>query len=178
MSKEDLASSAEELEKDLEALRNGNPLRVRPELWYRVFSVAGEIFHLPISRVLGLADQWEDHEDYNEEQASQVIAAACQKADIFPGQYWEVVRRLAQSELEQVKKKLERRRRALERQRLLASLPDEDELQKIRRYEAHLSRQFYRALHELQRVQSARAGQRPPTPIAVGIDIDSSQPAS
>jgi hypothetical protein len=37
-------------------------------------------------------------------------------------------------------------------------LPDDETLQKIARYEAHLSRQLYHALHELEALQSRRLG--------------------
>lgn len=43
----------------------------------------------------------------------------------------------------------------LERERLL---PDESTLNKIMRYEAHLSRQMYQALHELEALQTRRMG--------------------
>ena len=42
---------------------------------------------------------------------------------------------------------------------------------KFRRYEAHIERGFYRALHELQRVQTARKGGRVVAPLAVDIDL-------
>ena len=37
-------------------------------------------------------------------------------------------------------------------------LPNEDQLQKIARYESHISREMYRALHELEALQTRRAG--------------------
>jgi hypothetical protein len=37
-------------------------------------------------------------------------------------------------------------------------LPAEDDLQKIARYESHLSRQMYQALHELEALQKRRVG--------------------
>jgi hypothetical protein len=37
-------------------------------------------------------------------------------------------------------------------------LPDEKTLQKIARYEAHLSRQLYRAKYELEALQTKRTG--------------------
>ena len=43
----------------------------------------------------------------------------------------------------------------LRRERLL---PDEETLNKVMRYEAHLSRQFYHALHELEALQTRRKG--------------------
>ena len=42
---------------------------------------------------------------------------------------------------------------------------------KFIRYEASIERGIYKALHELQRIQSARAGEKPPAPIAVDIDV-------
>jgi vacuolar-type H+-ATPase subunit H len=38
-------------------------------------------------------------------------------------------------------------------------LPAEEDLQKIARYEAHLSRQMYQALHELEALQKRRSGE-------------------
>ena len=43
----------------------------------------------------------------------------------------------------------------MSRQRLL---PDEKTLEKVTRYEAHLSRQLYKALHELEALQARRLG--------------------
>ncbi|MFA4880449.1 MAG: hypothetical protein WC650_02395 [Candidatus Doudnabacteria bacterium] len=42
---------------------------------------------------------------------------------------------------------------------------------KFFRYETLLERGIYKALHELQRIQSARAGEKPPAPLAVDIDV-------
>ncbi len=41
-------------------------------------------------------------------------------------------------------------------------LTDRADLEKISRYEAHLSRQMYQALHELEALQARRAGKRAP----------------
>jgi hypothetical protein len=41
-------------------------------------------------------------------------------------------------------------------------LPDEKTLEKVSRYEAHLSRQLYHALHELEALQTRRLGGRSP----------------
>ncbi len=41
-------------------------------------------------------------------------------------------------------------------------LPTEEELQRITRYEAHLSRQMYQALHELEALQKRRTGGESP----------------
>ena len=39
------------------------------------------------------------------------------------------------------------------------------------RYETMLERGIYKALHELQRLQAARAGEKPPAPIAIDVDV-------
>jgi len=39
------------------------------------------------------------------------------------------------------------------------------------RYEASIERGIYKALHELQRIQAARNGEKPPAPIAIDVDI-------
>ena len=50
---------------------------------------------------------------------------------------------------------MERDLKRMSRERLL---PDENILEKIARYEAHLSRGLYKALHELVALQSRRTG--------------------
>jgi len=39
------------------------------------------------------------------------------------------------------------------------------------RYEIMLERGIYKALHELQRIQAARMGEKPPAPIAIDVDV-------
>ncbi len=57
--------------------------------------------------------------------------------------------------------------------RMLAArlLPDEHTLNKIMRYEAHLNRQLYQALHELEALKARRQGQAAPL---ARIDIQAS----
>lgn len=70
----------------------------------------------------------------------------------------EKVHTVALRELE----KAEERARSVERQivekRRARILPNAEELQKIARYEAHLSREMFRSLHELEALQTRRAG--------------------
>lgn len=56
----------------------------------------------------------------------------------------------------------ERVQAELERVAALPAVPPEATLANIQRYEAHLSRQFYRALHELEALQARRRGQDTP----------------
>lgn len=43
---------------------------------------------------------------------------------------------------------------------------------KLIRYESSIERGIYRALHELQRLQAARMGEKPPLPVAVDVDVE------
>ncbi len=45
-------------------------------------------------------------------------------------------------------------------------------ISKLSRYEAAIERSFYKALHELQRVQAARQDGQPPASIAVDVTVD------
>lgn len=47
-----------------------------------------------------------------------------------------------------------------------------DEIEKLLRYETSIERSIYKALHELQRIQAARNGEKPALPIAVDIDVN------
>ncbi len=42
---------------------------------------------------------------------------------------------------------------------------------KLSRYETAIERQFYRALHELERLQRARRGGNVPAPVTVDVDV-------
>lgn len=54
---------------------------------------------------------------------------------------------------------------------LSLSLPQAEAADKLLRYETSIEKQFYRALHELMRIQSARRGEKPPAPLAIDVDI-------
>jgi len=56
------------------------------------------------------------------------------------------------------------------KKRIKAMIVNED-MEKLLRYETTIERSIYKALHELQRIQSARAGDKPPAPLAVDIDV-------
>ncbi|HUS82481.1 MAG TPA: hypothetical protein VM013_04395, partial [Dehalococcoidia bacterium] len=64
---------------------------------------------------------------------------------------------LARDEFDVKKVSRERERRALER-----LLPDEENLGKVIRYEAHLHRQLLQTMHELEALQARRQGRQTP----------------
>jgi hypothetical protein len=73
---------------------------------------------------------------------------------------------------------IRRRAKAAEdRARLHRLLPETPALEKLCRYEAHLSRQLSQALHELERLKAARAGDAVPPPAAVDVTVNGPLPA-
>ena len=53
------------------------------------------------------------------------------------------------------------------------TLPKKEVIDKIIRYETALEKQFYRALHELMRIQNARNGGNPAIPLAIDVNVSS-----
>jgi hypothetical protein len=43
--------------------------------------------------------------------------------------------------------------------------------QNLSRYETMYERQFYKAIHELERVQRSRRGENIPAPLAIEVDL-------
>ena len=72
----------------------------------------------------------------------------------------------AEQQAEQVRREID----GLRRERLL---PAADDLEKVTRYEAHLSRELYRALHELEAIQARRRGH---LPTVLRVDVNGTAP--
>lgn len=53
---------------------------------------------------------------------------------------------------------------------------NENALAKLSRYETSLERSFYKALHELQRLQAARHGRDVPLPMAMDVEVSHTGP--
>jgi hypothetical protein len=68
---------------------------------------------------------------------------------------------------------IRRRAKAAEdRARLHRLLPDTHMMEKLTRYEAHLSRQLSQALHELERLKATRDGAAVPPPAALDVTVN------
>jgi hypothetical protein len=52
----------------------------------------------------------------------------------------------------------------------------ENSLAKLSRHETSIDRSFYKALHELERMQAARQGKEVPLPLAVDVDVSGIEP--
>jgi hypothetical protein len=132
---------------------------VDPEELLKSVSVSG----LPDS------DSWEGYEGWTAGTVRTVIEAIAQATDEEPEELLEAATRDARFKSQRTKletEKVERDVRNMARERLL---PDDETLNKVARYEAHLSRLFHKALHELEALQVRRAGGAAPL---ARLDVD------
>jgi len=115
------------------------------------------------------SDSWEGYEGWTAGLVRAVIEKVAQATDEESEELLEAAIRSAQWKVERSKleaEKVERDLRNMTRERLL---PDEKTLEKVARYEAHLSRGLYKALHELEVLQVRRAGGAAPL---ARLDVD------
>ncbi|MGI8554388.1 MAG: hypothetical protein ACR2PL_26915 [Dehalococcoidia bacterium] len=167
---ESIAARVEAAARDLEALAEEEPLSGSGELWRRVLAVAATRFKTPVRSLLKLKMPWTALAACGQEQVEMVIDATCERAGISEEQFWSSVRTQAKTEYTEAAAILGLRRAELAWQRQIKVLPEQTSLDSVQRYEAHLSRQFYRALHELQRLQAARQGLTGVAPLAIDIE--------
>jgi hypothetical protein len=112
------------------------------------------------------SDSWEGYKGWTAGLVRAVIEKVAQATDEEPEELLEAAIRSAKRKAERSKleaEKVEQDLRNMARERLL---PDEKTLEKVARYEAHLSRGLYKALHELEGLQVSRTGG------AARLDVD------
>ena len=98
----------------------------------------------------------------------RLLAKALKKRRDIQDQNTEAVLKL-EATVKVLRRRLKSKEDRLTRERML---PDVNTLQKITRYEAHLSRQLLQALHELQRLQAVRGGRAVSLPAALDVVVD------
>lgn len=120
----------------------------------------------------GVPDGAEAREDFEGWTAGAVrvgIEAVAQATDEDPEELLEVATSEAKRAIigkEQAAEKVERDLAVMSRERLL---PSDKTLEKVARYEAHLSRLLYKAMHELEALQTRRIGGTAPL---ARLDVD------
>lgn len=73
--------------------------------------------------------------------------------------------------VKELEDQLQEAKEDLERWRKTHLLPDEGTLDKVARYETSLERSLFRTLHELERIQAARAGEHVPLPAVADVSV-------
>jgi hypothetical protein len=115
------------------------------------------------------SDSWEGYEGWTAGLVRAVIEKVARATDEEPEELLEAAVRSARWKADRTRleaEKVERRLQNMGRERLL---PDEKTLEKVARYEAHLSRGLYKALHELEALQLRRQGGAAPL---ARLDVD------
>jgi len=112
---------------------------------------------------------WEDYGEWTAEAVRAGIEAIASATDEDPEELLEVATAGASRNLIGAKAAVDRVEQDLEKMSRERLLPDEKTLEKVARYEAHLSRGLYKALHELEALQARRVGG--PAPLA-RLDVD------
>ena len=124
---------------------------------------------VPVSEILKSSTRVAVGETHPQKQIEGIIVAACQSRGISQQEFWAEVGNSLLRASDGANSELSSYLLEEDRETMLAGLPDDASQAKIQRYEAHLSRQFYRALHELQRLQAARNGSRNTAPLALDL---------
>lgn len=158
-----------ELRNDVNVLRKRDPSALRPELWPKALAAAEEEFGVAVGQMLGVGGSWREHARPDEADVKRVVLEACGKAGVPEAEFWRRLRERTGWELQACHETLERRELTLDRVQLRASMPRNDEWERVLRYEAHLSREFSRTLHALERRQGIRLGMEVSLPVAVDI---------
>jgi hypothetical protein len=104
--------------------------------------------------------------------AAKVLARALQGRQEAQDKGQEEVKRL-QREARDLRRRVQAKEDRLRQQRMLA---DANTLDKVLRYESHVSRQMLQALHTLERLQAARVGEPVPPPAALDVTISGDAP--
>jgi hypothetical protein len=115
------------------------------------------------------SDSWEGYKGWTAGLVREVIEKIAQATDEEPDELLKAATRDAWFKMERTKLEAEKVERDLQRMSRERLLPDEKTLEKVARYEAHLSRGLYKALHELEALQVRRTGGAAPL---ARLDVD------
>ncbi len=100
--------------------------------------------------------------EWTAELMREMLQAIAQHRTMNPGNLLELMITRVTAKLEAAQRRYEDLVRTLDQYRRERAIPDGHVLEKISRYEGHLERGLYKALHEFREFQKQRAGQRAP----------------
>jgi hypothetical protein len=113
--------------------------------------------------------EWEDFESWTAGMVRAGLEAIAGATGEDAEELLEVITDAARREAAKAKQQAEQVERELANMSRERLLPSEKTLEKITRYEAHLSRQMFKALHELEALQVRRSGGAAPL---ARLDVD------
>lgn len=118
-------------------------------------------------------DNWGDWDGWTRETLEVAVLSLRDQAgaEYAKEDPWELAIKEAEVALTVARSTHEENAVKLDRKRLQALFPPEEVAEKVSRYEAALERSLFKTLHELQRLQAVRAGERVLPPAAVDVDL-------
>ncbi len=125
-----LKAEAAELSGILRALETEDPVQAEPDIWVQAFDVA-ENHGMPIEEILGLDENWDEYDGFTKDQISKVISRTCEFNKISKPEFWELVKAAVQLRCQKINANLERLNETAETKKLMASLPDDQSVNKI-----------------------------------------------
>ena len=114
-------------------------------------------------------EEWEKFDGWSAGAVRAGVEAIATATNDYPEELLEVATDSARRDVigkQQAAEQVERDIERMSRERLL---PDEKTLEKVARYEAHLSRLMFKSLHELEALQVRRSGVAAPL---ARLDVD------
>jgi hypothetical protein len=105
---------------------------------------------------------WEDFDGWTGRLVRQAVRVIADRAGSDPENLLRIATALARSKVTRAEAQLQQAAANLDRMRRERLLPVDPVLLKVIRYESHLNRQLYQALHELEALQGRRRGERTP----------------
>ena len=118
---------------------------------------------------------WEEYDGWTAGLVRRGIAAMAAAEETTADRLWLSTLGHAYAEKGRLEAEAKRVATELDRMRRERMLPPGPELDKLTRSEAHLSRQLAQALHELQRLQTARSGDFVPPPAVVDVNLSAGE---
>jgi hypothetical protein len=112
---------------------------------------------------------WEEYDGWTAEVVRAGIEAVAKATDEDPAELLEAATGGARRDIISKERAAERVKQDLQKISRERLLPDDKTLEKVARYEAHLSRGLYKALHELEALQTRRLGGSAPL---ARLDVD------
>jgi hypothetical protein len=117
----------------------------------------------------GVEEDTAEWDGWTVEMVMEYVVSMASEAGESPKELLEAAMEKARLDVISAKGAVERVEKDLERMSRERLLPDEKTLEKVARYEAHLSRGLYKALHELEALQVRRSGGAAPL---ARLDVD------
>ena len=142
----------------IQAVRDGPDLEdsIVVRSWPQLFEFVDGQFESPIESALGLDEEWSLRSDFSPAEVATLIRAVINDRAIDLGRFWKLYEIDLEAQILKLASGLGNTAEQPDYDVQLASLPTNQAMERVQRYEAHLSRLFYRALHELERLQAIR----------------------